>query len=355
MANSNEALEMQLKEILPLIDGTLAETGVPIHKRVFTSACHFVEYFIVEVSGDTKEDFLLKPWFSVILQSVNKWYENRYGIKHTHPSQFTVLGLISHFDTPFLIRVPLAVRESNEDGTAWVHFPIEVLPMEKPFEWVDIPVANLKENRRGALLKSIISTATSLRTIRNDLNTADNLEPSSRLMCESIIRHLEKAAEEIVAEYTTSRSLAVWELQMACEKVIKVYLSQKAIAYPSIHDLRELQKLAMGDSNLDCGVVVTAMGNMPSEQRVMKWRYLEIPPPTPKDVERFYSCALLICSFYASRMSRQYVLKNFAVQLQRPLGIPRRFDIFRNAVWRKVCITVRPKTAPHGFTNFRSF
>ena len=163
---------------------------------------------------------------------------------------------------------------------------------------------------------AVTRVATVLRAINLDLNTASLAKQEHRALARSVIRHLKKAAEDIVADDRGNVSLAIWELQMACEKTIKVYLSQQQIEYPATHNLRQLQKLALDAS--DWSEAKTAMAAMPSEKRVMAWRYGKIPPPTPKEVERMYSSALCLCGIYAKRLSRKLVLKNAAIQICRP-------------------------------------
>lgn len=96
---------------------------------------------------------------------------------------------------------------------------------------------------------------------------------------------------------------------------MKAYLAQKKIDYPATHNLRELQKLA--SEHVDFAEAKPAMAVMPSEKRVIAWRYSELPQPKPKEFFQIYRAALMLCKIYAERMDRKYVFNNFAVKLKR--------------------------------------
>lgn len=146
--------------------------------------------------------------------------------------------------------------------------------------------------------------------------TADLGTSGPRALVSTVMRHLEKAAVDATTGDQVAVSLAIWELQMACEKTMKGFLAQQAVAYPETHDLRALQKLALAHS--DFANAKKAMTAMPTEKWVIAWRYSELDPPTPSELFCIYEAALTLCTAYASKMSRKYTFNNFAVQLWRP-------------------------------------
>ncbi len=307
-----------LRDTLPWIDEHLAARGTAVQDRPLTAARQIVDLFVIEVRGDTKENYLQKTWFAGIFKSINKWYERRYGDALRKSRQAKAFGIVTYFGTPYLLRVPLVFTEPGENGTAWINFPCEVLPSEEPLDWIETPppLDTMKPKRKLALRVAAIRVATALRAINLDMNTANLTKERHRGLARSVIRHFEKAASDTATNEAENLSLAIWELQMACEKSIKVYLSQKQIEYPATHDLRALHRLALDGT--DWSEVKTAMPGMPSEKRVMAWRYAEIPPPTPKEVERVYSSALVLCGAYAKRLSRKLIMRNAAIQIRRP-------------------------------------
>lgn len=306
-----------LKQVLPLLDGQMAILGTHIQDRPLSAARSIVDIYILSVKGDTKENYIEKPWFAQIFKSVRGWYERRYGVAMNKPRLAAVLGVFSYFDTPYLIRVPLVVSEPVGDGTVWIKFPVDILASEDPYLWVQPPLpVDLPPKRRASIDVSIKRTVTLLRSINLDLTTADLDESDQRSMVRNVIRHLEKAASDMVSDDRLNASIGVWDLHMACEKVIKVYLSRKRVEYPPIHDLRKLQRLVPPE--LDWSETKRALAAMPSERRVMAWRYSQGTPPTPKELERMYFSTLSICAIYAGRLPHKFRMANGAFHLRRP-------------------------------------
>lgn len=319
MPLSKPTLESLLQESLPWIDERFAKNGRPIHERPFAATQVIIEFFVVEIKGDTKDNYLTKPWFVAFFDPILMWYERRYGrALLTYPQSQTV-GLVHYFDSPITFRVALVLNEPGDEGTTWVRFPKEVLPTEDPLTWLDAapPINVMPDKRREKLRASICMVAALIRGINNDLNTADLGKSAGRSLVSTVLKHLDKAATDGASHDPQTVALGVWELQMACEKTMKAFVSQAGAAYPETHDLRVLHRLAngSGDRTAEAKQFVSAL---PSEGRVMAWRYSELAPPTPTDFFRFYLATLRLVALYASRMSRKHIFKNFAFQLRKP-------------------------------------
>lgn len=314
LPNSYEAL---LSEVLPQMNERFIKHSKPVHERASSAAQFIVEHMLVSIEGDSKDDYLTKPWFAGIYLPIVKWYEQRYGAALTHPKQPHAHAVVSYLGALYTMRVPLVLTDSGEDGTRWVRFPKEVLATEHPLEWLDFPppVSSMKPKRREAFSQTLLHVANRLRAINNDLNTATHASKMVQRMASTVVRHFDKAAVDSAAVDLSSNALAPWELQMACEKTMKAYLSQDNGAYPETHDLRALHKLAERSLNWPEGKKTLAA--FPSEKRVIKWRYAELPAPLPSDLWRMYGSAIELCYAYASRMSRKFVFNNFAIQLRR--------------------------------------
>lgn len=317
MAKTPDSFEHALRDVLPILDEQMATIGTPVQDRPLLAARQIVDIFVLEVHGDTKENYIEKPWFAQIFKLVRTWYEKRYGEAVTKSRQATALGIFHFFGTPYLLRVPLVLSKPVGDGTAWIHFPTEVQESEDPFSWVQpLLPKDITAKRKASVTAVIIQVAILLRSININLNTADLAEPDQRSMARSIIRHLGKAASDITTDDRSDVSLAVWEIHMACEKAMKVYLSQKKIDYPFDHDLRKLQRLA--SSELDWSDAKLALATMPSERRVMDWRYSKGTPPTPKELDRMYTAALQLCSIYSKRLTHTLKMENAAFHISQP-------------------------------------
>lgn len=318
MAESEPSYESLLRESLPWIDERFAKEGKPVQERPFAAAQIVIEFFIVEIEGDTKENYLSKPWFAGIFEPVLKWYERRYGQALLRSKQAQTVGLVHYFGSPLTFRLALVVSEPGERGTTWVRFPKEVLENEDPLTWLDTPppIEAMPARRRETLRTSVAAVANLLRGINNDLNTADLGKSVARSLVATVLKHFEKAAMDGSSHDPSTVALGVWDLQMVCEKTMKAFLSQLEIAYPETHDLRVLQRLAQARGSVDA--VKQFVAAMPSERRVVAWRYSELTPPTSAEFLRFYHAALNLARLYAAAMSRKYVFNNFAVQLRKP-------------------------------------
>ena len=60
MNKSPATFEKFLRDTLPLLDEHLAATGTAVQDRPLTAARQIVDLFIVDIKGDTKEDYLQK-------------------------------------------------------------------------------------------------------------------------------------------------------------------------------------------------------------------------------------------------------------------------------------------------------
>ena len=308
-----------LQESLPWIDELFAKEGKPVYSRPFAATQFVIEHFVVEIKGDTKDNYLSKPWFVSFFDPILKWYERRYGKALLTSPQSRSIGLVHYFNSPLTFHVALVLHEAGENETTWVRFPREVLPEEDPLDWLDAapPGETMPSKRREALRASVRSVADLLRGINNDLNSADLGKSAARSLVGTVLKHLGKAATDGASHEPLTAALGVWDLQMACEKTMKAFISQTGVAPPETHDLRALHRLANagGDRTREAKPFLSAM---PSERRVMAWRYSELVPPTPLEFFRFYLATLKIVAVYASRMPRKYVFNNFAVQLKKP-------------------------------------
>lgn len=317
MKMKQESFQAYLEDFLLHMDDVLSKAGMPVSERPMEAAKLFVDYLVIEIKGDTKENYQTRPWFASIFRPVQNWYKKRYGEALVHPKH-VLTGAVKYHGALYLLRVPMTVAKPQGDGTCWLTFPKDVLPGEDPVSWIvnGPPLEQMRPKQLAALQKAASTTATRLRGIANDLLTIDLSDDSARPMVKSVLRHLDKAASDMCALNSEAASLAIWDLHMACEKAMKAYLIHEGVSFPMIHDLRVLNKLS--PTKHDWSAVKSALATFPSEGRVMKWRYQEIAAPTLNDLWRFYEVAMQVCAIYAARMDRTYVFNNFSVHLRRP-------------------------------------
>ena len=313
-----ESLDAYLRQVLPDIDKGLSNSDRLPYERPMSAAIFIVNHLIEQVQGGTKDSYFEQPWFAALYRSVEGWFRKKYGEKPMKAPSSDALGAVEFLGLLLPIRVPLVLPKPSEDGTLWLTFAKEVLPGENPLDWLENapPLDHVTPKRRSALVANCEFVANRLREIQNDLLTAGAEWPRPNVLRSSVLRHLSKAATDAASGEREALSLAIWELQMACEKTMKGYLAQSGITFPETHNLRELHKIAAVDDTWS--EPKAALAEFPSEARVIRLRYSEDSPPSSTEFVRHYRSALTICRFYAGRMSRKYEFNNFAIQLRPP-------------------------------------
>lgn len=312
-------LDEFLAEALPNFDAVLAKRGVDLSQRALKASMLIVEHCIIDIKGDTKDDYWDKIWFSSLFQSVNKWYEKRYGDALQQRKSSTVSTVVSAFGTPFRADVPLFVNELPQpDKTFWLCFPTTVLSNEVHMSWIINPpnFDSSNEEERNRVSSTLIESATHLRAIHVNLMTADHKDERTQSLAQGILPHLEKGALDIFHANPNSLSMAVWELNFACEKIIKTFLRQQQVDPPNIHDIHRLHKLAI--NNLGGNKMDAAVAMLPSEKVAIKHRYAEILPPPLAEIFSIYSSALSIVNGYSHKLSREFILDNAKFHFKIP-------------------------------------
>ena len=312
------SLDAYLRQVLPDIDKGLSDSGNAPYERPMFAAIFIVNHLIKEVQGGTKDSYFEQPWFAALYRSVEGWFCKKYGEKLMKAPNSDAIGAVEFQGLLLPIRVLLVLPKPSEDGTLWLTFAKEVLPGENPLNWLESapPLDRVSSKRRSALAAECELVANQLRGIQNDLLTAGAEWPRPDVLRASVLHHLSKAATDAASGEREVLSLAIWELQMACEKTMKGYFAQRGVTFPETHNLRALHKIAAIDATWS--EAKAALAGFPSEARVIRLRYSEDPPPSSTEFMLIYRSALTICRFYAGRMSRKYEFNNFAIQLRRP-------------------------------------
>ncbi|ORC33845.1 hypothetical protein B4O97_14370 [Marispirochaeta aestuarii] len=218
----------------------------PMSVRPYYATYALIENYITIKKGDSvisdKQDFENSIWFKYIYQNVLEWYRRRYGkrLLKERPSDFghAVVRIYNDF---FLVRIPYILTRHNKDNSYWIIYPSSVQRGENIIEYIQDPpnIVNLSESENQKLLKKLRKYIREIRTIRANLLTA-KIENENKDLKDSIMVHLKKSASLIVENKNSmALSLAFYELHMAVEKCLKIYISQK-MQYPKTHDIRKL-------------------------------------------------------------------------------------------------------------------
>lgn len=316
---SLEQMHSIVREQLTVIDDILSKRGTSLIQRPFEAASLFVNECIVEIEGDTKDDYWGKKWFSDIYHWTEEWYRERYGEALKNGGEKNAKGITRVYGTPFALDIPLTLTEPEDLGkTVWLIFPITVMPNETPVNWLQ-PKPNLKQlsiNELEHLTEEINFVASSLRSINVNLMTAEYPTSSLQMLGGGISAHLKKAVQDILSGKPEQISVAFWEIHLAIEKAIKVFLRQKGQNPPNIHDLsrlREMANIVVGSTELD-----NLFDICPSDKEAIKYRYGESSDISTEKAIQFYFNSLRIIVFYTKELHRKYVMNNARFLIKSP-------------------------------------
>src|ERR1700731_4383787 len=192
-----ESLEEAVRLCVVPIDEHLVELNVPLPDRVLQAALLFVEHNIVSIEGDSKDDFLGKPWFKVIYQTISSWYENKYNAALKRPDP-RMTGVCKMAGALFKLKIPITLSRVEKPGeTAWLVFPVDLQPEEDPKTWfVARPNFDaLDASVRDGAFEAAVEIARLLRSIHSDLMTASRPDDVATELAGKTLAHIGNAAE----------------------------------------------------------------------------------------------------------------------------------------------------------------
>ncbi len=139
--------DKQFYEILDLIDSGLATQNIPINQRALSASIEFLTKFVEQISedgviiDDFKSDFYDKKWFGSLYKQIEKWYCDKYGEAYNSYTKSTISGVVSIYNSPFKVIIPLTVDGKIEESgnKRWVTFPNSVLDNEDVIDWIENP------------------------------------------------------------------------------------------------------------------------------------------------------------------------------------------------------------------------
>jgi hypothetical protein len=142
-------------EIFSFIDLKLSARNTAISQRPFCAVIEFVEDFIIEIKGDTKDDYHNKKWFKHLYNYSADWYRERYGSAFHSKTKNDYKGVILIYHTPFEIRIPQTIVKKDDDGISkWITFPNEILPEEHVIDWI-VTAPNF--DKSGGLIEDVLN------------------------------------------------------------------------------------------------------------------------------------------------------------------------------------------------------
>ena len=319
-------IRVELKDVvketthwLELFDDEFALVNMPFYRRPLHAAMRLVQVGIKDVSGQSKDDYLLKPWFTEIVKQVIGWYEERYGAEALKPEQSRFSGLVLLRRTPIRLTMRETVKKVEvENETSWMIYADAIHESETVLSFFSSKpnLDALPGPDRTKLEADVARVVSQSRRINLALNSADDLAPDGQRLRDGVWLHVENGVANIASLKPSLASVGAWELHLAVEKAFKVFLHQhgntdmKALG----HDLSKMSGAAK-----EFGLVVNpkALAKMPHWKAASDSRYAQKAVDID-DVVAIYDIALQLMFEITAKMKRIVVLNNGGILLRKP-------------------------------------
>jgi len=146
--------------------------------------------------------------------------------------------------------------------------------------------------------------------------TADKSGGKADGMISGISSHLHNAAKDILSSEREGVTTAYWELHLAVEKTIKVFLTQHGSQNPHHHKLHNLFNQARNEYGLQ--INNDKLNKMPSSKEAISYRYGEQSGTTNEYAISVYKEVLDIVRDTTQSLKRKYTMANASFLIQRP-------------------------------------
>jgi len=304
-------LKDAIDEYMPLIDEPLQELKLPIFERFMRAARIFVEMAITESKFSSKEELLKSEVFNEkIVPLVNDWYWAKYGELARKPKNRLFSGIITPYGQPVLISFPSTNSKVEiPNKTSWLIFPDCVQETESLSDMLQSPLEldKMPTNDRKKLLDEFKEIVSMTRSINLNIMSASScFDVDTNNMANGIWSHFEKAINDILSFKNHQASIGCWELHLAIEKSLKVYLKQKDGKKHVGHDLGVLcNKVEKNLPNIDFSLIET----LPSDKKAIQFRYSELITDIESAVS-YYQKALMLVFLITNELSFKYRFHN---------------------------------------------
>jgi len=320
-ANFMEFLDVQL----PIFEDGYARKRIPLGERPLRASIEIVEFCIVEIKNENKEDYTEKAWFKWLFQCVLDWYKNKYGeaMQGNTSSERFAKGIILIYGMPFELSFPLTLIQPKIPGeTFWLHWPNEVLPEEDVLRYIvkGPNFTTMQPDTKCEVIKTVSDIITKTRTIVTNLITADFAKQNIKQMADSVVAHIGKAIDDILPDSQSSLGIAYWEMQMAIEKVLKVFICHNLdINPPHTHDLQRLVNAACTELGFIKEKLLTSF---PPAKQVVGLRYGAPEDLTIENAISTYHALLEIAFDVSALLKRRIHMNNTRILIKKPSWLP---------------------------------
>jgi hypothetical protein len=293
----------------------LIKAEVPISKRVWLAACCFVQDGIIEIQGDSTEDFITKPWFRTIYQEVHAWYFAQYGEAILQDPEVPLTGVCIYQGDVFELHIPKTLKKIVEEGqSSWVTYPADLQETEKPLLWVQkflLPEKTPLEIK-SSLEKEIVQTANDLRQIHVDILTTPGVDEIADHQIASILPHIERAASDLCKRQISS---ACWEGNQSAENALKALCRQRYNKHLYTHDLQSLYHATHLPHQL---LEDSFFSSIPNGREITNIRAGEGRIPDMTTAYTLYRKYLRLSAIAVDAMERSLSIRNASFHLQKP-------------------------------------
>lgn len=199
--------------------------------------------------------------------------------------------------------------------TAWLTFPDCRQENESLTDMIQTPsiLDKIPSNEKEVLLSEFDEVVSMTRSINLNIMSASDLDPETTNMAQGIWSHFEKAIVDILSFQNQQASIGCWELHLAIEKTLKVYLKQANGKKYYGHNLNIL-----GDEARTYipEIDLSMIKSLPSDKDAIQLRYSELIKNVD-EVVGYYKKALALVSFITSKLSRKYQLDNASFLIRK--------------------------------------
>lgn len=311
-----EKVCIYLEEWLPIFDDIQSKTHIKIEERPWNAAYMFTRYAVDTNIKDFPVIAFSQPWYRILLTRCYNWYKLKYGDAVNKKRGNKVLSSFIYISgVPFLIEIPISFAKPGEkSGTIDLVFPKEVYENEDVMEFLkERSIVTLLPEKDKSIIKELITIRVNLlRSIWNNLSTVSIEKPFTK-MKDSILIHIDSFVKEIVTGYENGINLGIWELHLAVEKTIKIYILNNFKQFKPVHDLKILSQ------SIDITLkkeIDGFLNTFPNSHEVIKYRYCEISEFDLDKLQNYYINALEIIKKFSEKMKRKIVMNNAIITIK---------------------------------------
>lgn len=304
-----DELHKAIIERLPIIDRQFDAAQIPISNRASNAAVVFVEDWILDIKGDTFDNYFVKPWFKRIWRTADEWYRKKYGPALSSPDR-NLTGIILIDRMPYLLKIPSTLTQPGADqGTAWLIFPVDLQDFENPLDWIIRPpvFSEIGKEKERAIRNAAALNGYRLRSITNNLRTAVSTDDVTKALIEHISHHLEIAAANLGDTVTGKKSIAIWDAHQSVEKILKFLIRQKGEKPKKIHDLQRLLSAAVAETNETMNELIL---KIPNHSKIIRYRSGELGEPSLEMAFVIYETALTLVYELAKSVKKRIIMDN---------------------------------------------